>query len=407
MKPISNLLFFICSLGLIQGCNSLYNSHVINMEVIVPGKIAFSPEYQKVAVRYHNCNVTQNPYFADFSAGNKIFTDTINTDSIASEVYFQVFAEHLNNQRFFDSIIEIQPFNYSGIQIIDTTKNQQNTPIDSLKTDSITHAKFAVSRFTSLLKNFPANHPNEAETRIINPEYGLYSKEEIQQIADSTEADLLFSFDYFASTDETTYLQNSNSIGIESVLIIVFWNIYDLNKQELEFFHEKCDTIVWNTGAVNLQYAKKTLPPRKDAILNAADIAGTRFAELLVPHWIEVQRMYYQSGHVDLKKTNELINENKWLEAAEIWKTNITNPNKSIAAKCMFNMAVACEMEGNIDAAIDWAVKSFYILGQKNEVHYINCMNYINILAQRKLDIKNINKLMNREILESNENKNE
>lgn len=55
MKPISNLLFFICSLGLIQGCNTLYNSHVINMEVIVPGKIAFSPEYQKVAVRYHNC----------------------------------------------------------------------------------------------------------------------------------------------------------------------------------------------------------------------------------------------------------------------------------------------------------------------------------------------------------------
>ncbi len=66
------------------------------------------------------------------------------------------------------------------------------------------------------------------------------------------------------------------------------------------------------------------------------------------------------------------------------------NKNKSIAAKSMYNMALACEMSGNMDAAIDWAEKSFYVFGTKNGIHSTNCSDYIRILGQRKLDIKKI-----------------
>ncbi len=115
------------------------------------------------------------------------------------------------------------------------------------------------------------------------------------------------------------------------------------------------------------------------------------FAELLIPHWVEVQRMYYKSGQCRIKKAEELIKENDWIEAAEIWKKNVNNKNKSIAAKSMFNLALACEIEGDIDAAIDWAVKSFHVFERKNELNYYNCLDYIQILGQRKLDIKVIN----------------
>jgi hypothetical protein len=59
----------------------------------------------------------------------------------------------------------------------------------------------------------------------------------------------------------------------------------------------------------------------------------------------------------------------------------------------MYNMALACEMNGDMDAAIDWAVKSFHAR-HKDIYHSGACQKYINILGQRKLDIKKIeNKL--------------
>ena len=172
---------------------------------------------------------------------------------------------------------------------------------------------------------------------------------------------------------------------------MTFWNIYDLKNQKLQNFHLKLDTISWQIRTDNIQYQIERLPSHKDAVLNAADIAGNKFAEYIIPHWKEVNRMYYHSNQVDLKKADKLVKENKWMEAAKIWKTNINNPNINIAAKCKFNMGLACEMQNDFDAAIDWIVQSFHDLGQKNEVHYNNCMSYIRVLSQRKLDIKYIN----------------
>ena len=176
----------------------------------------------------------------------------------------------------------------------------------------------------------------------------------------------------------------------EIVYILACWNVYDLKKVEFTRSLQRLDTIQWIEPVYSLKEAKRILPPRKDAVLNAADIAGSDFAEFVVPHWIEVDRIYYYPGNAELKKTEDLIKQNQWIEAAKIWKKNTTNKNKKIVAQSMFNMALACEMNGEMDAAIDWAVKSFYVFANKNKVHAFNCQEYIRILSQRKLDIQKI-----------------
>jgi len=85
------------------------------------------------------------------------------------------------------------------------------------------------------------------------------------------------------------------------------------------------------------------------------------------------------------------------LEAAKIWKANISNSNKSIAAKSMFNLGLACEMEGDIDAAIDWVVQSFQVFKQKNVMNAENCQDYLRILATRKFDFRRIEFQLNPE----------
>jgi len=55
-------------------------------------------------------------------------------------------------------------------------------------------------------------------------------------------------------------------------------------------------------------------------------------------------------------------------------------------------MALAAEMEGKHDVAIDWLVRSYMVLPKNNDEHKVNCQRYINVLALRKKDIERLDK---------------
>lgn len=391
MKPFFNLLLFITLLVLFEGCNTLYNSRTVKIEVYKPGSFVFPASYNKVAVRYNNSNVSYNPTFSRYFYIDKIVADTSNIDSIAGEVYFQGFTYNLKQQEFFDSIIVLAQGNYSGDYFI----------ADSLLPDStLANNEIIVNQkiylLSELIKQFPGKHIPGSDTIIIHKKTGFYTNEQLRLIADSTQADLLISLDYFGSTDGTSYIPQLFQ-GQRYVLSQGIWNLYDLNLLKLEYSGNRIDTVSWNAEGEVANDVLKLLPPRKDAILNAAEISGAKFAELVIPHWTEDERIYYSSGQIELKKTEPLIKEGKWLEAAKIWKANTNNPNKSIAAKCMFNMGLACEMEGNIDAAIDWVVQSFQVFKQSNTINAENCQDYLRILATRKFDLRKIEFQLNPE----------
>lgn len=386
-------LFLLITLAVVlvlQGCNTLYRTSTVNIEVMIPAKVKLPQKYKRIAIKYNNSNVSYNPYFATYYDGEQARKDMLNTDSLASEVYFKMFTETLKNNILFDSVVILNPtylndYSYTGLEV------EMDSVFLKSSIEEIKPSKIAVRSLKTMLGKFiPEDRTNVIK---IDPEYALYTRSEIDKIAENTGADLFLSFDFFAGFDGI-HINNRTKAGAETVLNIAFWNIYDLDTRELIYFYNKYDTIYWNTNHLagvevyNMKNAKKYLPERKDAVLNAADIAGTNFAELLVPHWLEVQRMYYKSGHAELKQAEELIEQNKWLEAAELWKKNVDNKNKSIAAKSMFNLALACEINGDIDAAIDWTVKSFHVFESKNAEHYYNCQDYLKILQQRKLDIR-------------------
>ncbi|HKI89477.1 MAG TPA: DUF6340 family protein [Draconibacterium sp.] len=340
-----------------------------------------------MAVRYNNCNISLNPTFSKYYLLNKVLSDTTNIDSIAAEIYYQSFLGSLQQQHFFDSIVELEPGNYSNSLFInldrDTLSNTSAQPDKNKENANIRLMGKCISTYI-VAEN------NNSDTVYFYPETGLYTKNDLKQIADSTQADLLITLDYFASIDRTSYYQQF-LYGERYVFIQGFWNLYDLNELNLAYSGNRIDTVSWEAEVTF------RLPPRRDAILNAAEISGSKFAEIIVPHWSEVERLYYRSKQIDLVKAEPLIKEGKWLEAAKIWRANINSPNKSIAAKCMFNMGLACEMEGEIDAAIDWVVRSYQIFKQKNKVHEMNCKDYINILGTRKMDFKRIEFQLNPE----------
>lgn len=381
----------IISFLALQSCNTLYNSRTINLEVLVPGKVMLNPGYRSLAVMYNNANIAPNPLTGKYVEDGNEFADIGNTDSIASKIYFDVFVDQLIHHSFFDTVLVIPATDHSKTCFIDSLVTGTRLANDSNSQMPLQLDEIAVHGLASAMRSYLPPKPVAAHKIILDPKFGSYSRENIQLIADSTGADLFLSLDLFAAIDGI--FMAANFLAIETVHIYAAWGIYDLQKEELLAFYAKNDTINWTHDVANLRQAKRFLPPRKDAVFNAADLAATRFAGFLVPHWIEVERMYYRSGQVELRKTEAMVEENNWLEAAKIWKANTENPNKAIAAKSMFNLALASEIFGDLDAAIDWAVKSFYVLNQKNEIHALNCRNYIQILGQRKYDIEQIENL--------------
>lgn len=395
MKLFRLLLFLLFILSITQGCNPLSLTEVIDIEIVEPGKFKIPQEYKHVAVKYNNINVSSNPHFAKAFFNDELISEEEgNIDSVASKLYYEYFVEELRKQNFFESVIELKAQDYSNINVNDTITYRFTAEFDSIVKNEVSREKLNVYLFSKTINEFPIEKKEFATEKYIHPKLALYKTKELQIIADSTNADWLLSLDYFSSIDGINYNKDSRIIN-EAVITQGYWNFYDLKNQEFSFSFNKKDTILWTeyTEFANYQkQAKIVLPPRKDAILNAADIAGTKLAQFLIPHWIQVQRMYYRSGHVELKKTDQLVMDGKWLEAAKIWKANTNNPNKSIAAKSTFNMGLACEMQGNLDAALEWIVQSFHVFGQKNEEHSVNCTDYIRILSQRKLDLKIIEK---------------
>jgi hypothetical protein len=263
--------------------------------------------------------------------------------------------------------------------------------IDSSNSILIPEKYEPVANFWLMAGEFQPQKENSA-VRYLDPLLGLYSREELIQLADSTNSKMLLSLDYFATVDRKYALNSLKTAELFDVFVIAYWNFYDLENLRLSYYYDRVDTVTWD-----FRERIEIFPPREEAIQKASEISAVQFAGFLIPHWIAVERLYYRSGQIDLKKTDALVAEEKWLEAAEIWRKHVKNPNKNIAAKCRFNMALACEMLGRLDAAVDWAVQSYHVFGQKNPVHEQNCLEYINILNQRKLDIKRIEYQINPE----------
>jgi hypothetical protein len=129
-----------------------------------------------------------------------------------------------------------------------------------------------------------------------------------------------------------------------------------------------------------------------DILKDATKYIAKTFGSKLAPSWMPVERMYYTSGNPTMQMAEKFALQNEWLKAAEIWNRESKNKNKKIAAKATFNMAIACEMEGKFDLAIDWLVKSYSALPKNNEEHKASCQRYIDVLALRKKEVKKLSK---------------
>ena len=177
---------------------------------------------------------------------------------------------------------------------------------------------------------------------------------------------------------------NKNNQLIKRIVLGVRWSFFNTLGGLNTYWKTYTDTMLWIPNREeSIIYEKNNRYPKTfvDVLDVYGENNGIRVAMLFVPSWKWTDRLIYYSGNKKMQQADSLATRNHWKEAAEIWTKMAKSQNKNIQAKASYNMALACEMMGHLELALEWASKSYHVYN--NEEHKQKCQDYINILATR------------------------
>ncbi|MCH8331512.1 MAG: hypothetical protein IH946_09065 [Bacteroidetes bacterium] len=134
------------------------------------------------------------------------------------------------------------------------------------------------------------------------------------------------------------------------------WRLYDPYTKSMSDEYKSDHSSLYQGKGLSEQSALANLPDPHTIIANSSYLAGKAYGQHISPSWISAERSYYGSvnGYPQMKVArNHAIND-QWSRAAEIWSVTAYSQDLKTASKASFNMALACEVEGRLDLALEW-----------------------------------------------------
>ncbi|MFW5805575.1 MAG: DUF6340 family protein [Bacteroidales bacterium] len=223
------------------------------------------------------------------------------------------------------------------------------------------------------------------------------SWDSIKRVCERYHADALVSLELFDTDKHTSHnvetrtrSRNGETIRYKRYKAILWieiksgLRIYDPYKKIIVHEQDFYDEMSWEKKADSRGRAESRLPSHRKAAKEAGIFAGQKLASYISPTWKTTKRKVYTTGNDDMKKAKQFVKNEEWDKAASLWKQYTNSSDTKLAARCSYNMAVAAEINGNIDVAIDWAKKSLEL----NDSYTTRA--YINLLHKRKQDIRKL-----------------
>jgi hypothetical protein len=164
-------------------------------------------------------------------------------------------------------------------------------------------------------------------------------------------------------------------IAHNKVIVTSGWRLYDPNNRTIIDDFKAEDYKEFTGRGENQKLAFGNLAPKERLLKETGYFAGENYSLRIAPRWVWVTRSYYAKGKdPDFKRAKLQARANQWKDAAIIWKSLAeTSSFEKDRKKAAFNMALACEIEGKLDLAMEWAKKSLNY-GNKKAIPYINTL---------------------------------
>ena len=206
------------------------------------------------------------------------------------------------------------------------------------------------------------------------------SKAEVEELTEAMDVDALLSVERVRlEIDEKEYSYPDMPVifsALEAKVTPVV-NVYVPSRERPATSVIYTDSLYWDISP-NLSV--------DDVYHDIASFVSSGLSQKLVPYWVQADRIYFDGGSPEMRDAGVYVRENDWEAAAKIWE-EIYGRVKSKKQKmyASFNLALAYEMKGDVDSAIQWLKKSQSYLDPNTELMQI--MEVYSIQLEEKKQI--------------------
>ena len=212
----------------------------------------------------------------------------------------------------------------------------------------------------------------------------------VKSICDSANADALLVLETFDSYTDLLLAAVTNQVANVvagnspkpalpnqiRMNVLCYWRLYDPSQKTIIDQYESRSYLVFNCVGSDFK-----LPP-PEALYNTAYAAGQEYIQRFLPGYYTVKRDMYKRGKGrqkhEFKAAFRHAEVADWQGAIDVWKEILKHADRKNAGKACLNIAVAYEVLGNTELALEWAKKSYEDYNNKLG------RNYANILLRRK-----------------------
>lgn len=184
--------------------------------------------------------------------------------------------------------------------------------------------------------------------------------------------------------------ETSTYLGTLEFRIETSWSVHYLKSKEVTAIQFK-DTVYWESESYVRRKALGDLPKRSDAMVDAALNVGHKSVNRFVPYWDKADRYFFNPRNKLMKLGMDSVYVKNWNAAIISWKKAMEKSKSDwIQAQAANNIAIAYEILGDIDNALEYATIAYYSMGKLTFADFESfnrIAEYINELTQRKKDI--------------------
>jgi len=136
--------------------------------------------------------------------------------------------------------------------------------------------------------------------------------------------------------------------------VLTAWRLYDVTTGAVIDNLRDYNTVrTWTGTGKTRGAAKRDLPGQVRTVKAVALDAGSNYGRRIAPHYVWVTRAWFGGGSDEMKAAKRKVKMDDWAGASEIWAgVAETADDPKLQGKAHFNMALAAEVGGDLDAAL-------------------------------------------------------
>lgn len=212
----------------------------------------------------------------------------------------------------------------------------------------------------------------------------------IERLCAQNDVDAIFSLEFYDTDTKADYQLTTmavpNNLGIKAEVpahslslktsIKNGWRIYDPQSKLILDEFTSYDMVTLNGRGLNPVKALEAIVGRKEAVLEISKNLGESYAFRLQPRNKRIARDYYVRGTDKFKIAQRRAQAGDWDGAAQLWEEELNHPKTKVAGRAYYNMAIINEINGDLEAAMNWASKAYTDYDDNNALRYLNTLKY-------------------------------